>query len=151
VRSGGSGLALLARGELSEVAVIISLPAAYIVSIVILVVQVHVAMRKVKERYGNIHLVVEHLALARLGLGDEALVEDIEDILADILELRLDLLAVLADDADVLLRALGLLFLLDAGDDAPRSTTSADHVLVGHGEQVTLVNRKFAADLVCLR
>lgn len=151
MRSGGSGLALLARGELSEVAVIISLPARHIVRIVVLNAQAHIALRKMKECYGNVHLVVEHLALARLGLGDEALVKDIEDILADILELCLDLLAVLADDADVLLRALGLLFLLDAGDDAPRGTTSADHVLVGHGEQVTLVDRKFAADLVCLR
>lgn len=99
----------------------------------------------------NVHLVVEDLALAGLGLGDEAVVEDVEDILADVLELGLDLLAVLADDADVLIRALGLLFLLDAGDDSPRSATRPDHVLVGHGEQVTLVNGKLAADLVCLR
>jgi hypothetical protein len=45
---------------------------------------------------------VENLALARLGLGDEAVVEDIEDILADLLELGLNLLAVVADDSDVL-------------------------------------------------
>ena len=95
----------------------------------------------------HVHLVVEHLALPRLGLGNEAVVKHIEHILADILELRLDLLTVVADDADVLVRALGLLFLLDAGDDAPRGTTRADHVLVGHREQVALVDREFAADL----
>lgn len=90
---------------------------------------------------------VEDLALASLGLGDEALVEDVEDILADLLELELDLLAVLADDADVLVGALGLLLLLDAGDDAPGGTAGADDVLVGDGKEVALVNCELAADL----
>jgi hypothetical protein len=91
--------------------------------------------------------VVEDLALASLGLGDEALVEDGEDILADLLELELDLLAVLADDADVLVGALGLLLLLDAGDDAPGSTAGADDVLVGDGKEVALVDCELATDL----
>ena len=90
---------------------------------------------------------VEDLALASLGLGDEALVEDGEDILADLLELKLDLLAVLADDTDVLVGALGLLLLLDAGDDAPGSTAGADDVLVGHGKEVALVDCELATDL----
>ena len=98
----------------------------------------------------DIHLVVEDLALASLSLRDEALVEHVEHILTDVLELRLDLLTILADDADVLLRALGLLFLLDAGDDAPRCAARADYVLVGNGEQVTLVDCKLAADLTWL-
>jgi hypothetical protein len=63
--------------------------------------------------------VVEDLGLARLGLGDEGVVEDVEDILADLLELGLDLLAVFTDGANVLLGALGLLLLLDRGNDAP--------------------------------
>lgn len=90
---------------------------------------------------------VEDLALARLGLGNEALIEDVEDILADLLELEFDLLTVLADDADVLVRALGLLLLLDAGDDAPRGTAGADDVLVGDREEVALVDCELAADL----
>lgn len=90
---------------------------------------------------------VEDLALASLGLGDEALVEDVEDILADLLELELDLLAVLADDTDVLVSALALLLLLDAGDDAPRGTAGADDVLVGHGKEVALVDCELAANL----
>ena len=90
---------------------------------------------------------VEDLALASLGLGDEALVEDGEDILADLLELKLDLLAVLADDADVLVGALGLLLLLNAGDDAPGSTAGADDVLVGNGKEVALVYCELATDL----
>lgn len=90
---------------------------------------------------------VEDLALASLGLGDKALVKDGEDILADLLELKLDLLAVLADDTDVLVGALGLLLLLDAGDDAPGSTTGADDVLVGDGKEVALVDCELATDL----
>lgn len=45
---------------------------------------------------------VEDLALASLSLGDEALVKDIKDVLADLLKLELDLAAVVPDDADVL-------------------------------------------------
>ena len=90
---------------------------------------------------------VENLALAVLRLGDEAVVKHVEHILANILQLRLDLLAVLADDIHVLVGALGLLFLLDAGDYAPRGTTRADDVLVGDGEQVALVNSEVAGDL----
>ena len=90
---------------------------------------------------------IEHLALTSLGLWDQAVVEDVEHILAHVLELRLNLLAVLANDADMLLRALGLLFLLDAGDDAPRGTARADHVLVRHGEEIALIDCKLTADL----
>jgi hypothetical protein len=94
-----------------------------------------------------VHLVVEDLALAGLSLGNKALVEDAEDILADLLELELNLLAVLADDTDVLVGALGLLLLLDAGNDAPGSTAGADDVLVRDGKEVALVNCELAADL----
>lgn len=67
----------------------------------------------------HLHLVVENLGLAGLGLGDKRVVEDLEDILADFLQLALDLLPVLTDESHVLLRALGLLLLLDGRDDAP--------------------------------
>lgn len=56
---------------------------------------------------------VKDLGLASLGLGDERLVKDIEDILADLLKLALDLLAVVANGSNVLLGALSLLLLLD--------------------------------------
>ena len=93
------------------------------------------------------HLVVEVLGLARLGLGDKGLIKDVEDILADLLELGLDLLAVVADGANVLLGALGLLLLLDRGDDAPRRAPGTDDILVGDGQKVALVNREFTGDL----
>jgi hypothetical protein len=91
--------------------------------------------------------VVENLGLARLSLGDESLVEDIEDILADPLELGLDLLAVVADGGDMLVRALGFLLLLDRRDDAPASTAGTNDILVGHGEKVSLVNGELATKL----
>jgi hypothetical protein len=47
----------------------------------------------------------------------------------------------------VLVGALGLLLLLDAGDDAPRGTAGADDVLVGDGKKVALVNCELAANL----
>ena len=90
---------------------------------------------------------VEDLGLARLGLRDEGVVEDVEDILADLLKLGLDLLAVVADGANVLLRALGLLLLLNRGDDAPRGTSCTDDVLVGDGQKVALVNGELTGDL----
>ena len=62
---------------------------------------------------------VEDLGLAGGGIRDEGLVEDVEDLLADLLELGLDLVAVVLDGRDVLIGTLGLLLLLDGGDDSP--------------------------------
>lgn len=90
---------------------------------------------------------IKHLGFAGLGLGNQAVVEHVEHILANLLEFRLDLLAVLADDSDVLLRALGLLLLLNGRDYAPGRTPGPDHVLVGNREQVALINRQFTSYL----
>lgn len=95
----------------------------------------------------NPHLVVEDLGLSSLGLGDKSLVENIKHILAHLLQLGFDLLAVVTNDADVLLRALILLLLFDGGNDAPGGTAGADHVLVGDRKQVTLINSELATDL----
>jgi hypothetical protein len=48
----------------------------------------------------------------------------------------------------VLVGTLLLLLLLDRGDDAPRGTSGTDDVLVGDGEEVTLVNSEFTTDLI---
>ena len=93
---------------------------------------------------------VKDLGLARLGLGDERVVEDVEDILADLLELGLDLLSVVADGANVLLGALGLFLLLDRGDDAPGRASRTDDVLVSDGQEVALVDGQFTANLCCV-
>ena len=95
----------------------------------------------------NPHLEVEDLGLASLGLGEERSIKDVKDILADLLQLGLDLLTVIADNANVLIGALGLLLLLDGGDDAPGGTAGADHVLVGNGQKVTLIDSELAANL----
>lgn len=95
----------------------------------------------------SLHLVVKYLGLAGGGVGDEGVVKDVEDILADLLELQLDLATVLLDGANVLIGALGLLLLLDGGDDAPGGTAGADNVLVGDAQQVALVNGELTAQL----
>jgi hypothetical protein len=91
----------------------------------------------------SIHFVIENLGFARLSLGDEELVEDVQDILANILQFGLDLLAIFADDRNMLIGAFRFLFLFDGGNNPPRSTPSANHVLVCHGEQVALINGEF--------
>lgn len=92
VCSSGSSLALLSRCELGEVAVVITLP----------VVRSSAVHFRFSFAFKCSHLVVEDLALAGLGLGDETIIEHVEDILADLLKLGLDLLAVVTDDSNVL-------------------------------------------------
>ena len=86
---------------------------------------------------------VEDLGLSALGRGDEVLVEDSKDVFADLGKLGLDLLAVLLDKADLGLVALGLLLLLNGGDDSPRCAASTDDVLVGDGQKISLLDREF--------
>jgi hypothetical protein len=47
----------------------------------------------------------------------------------------------------VLVGTLGLLLLLDGGDDAPGGTAGTNNVLVGNGEEVALIDSEFAANL----
>jgi hypothetical protein len=93
-----------------------------------------------------VHLVVEDLGLAALRGGDEVAVKALEDVLADLGKLGLDLLAVLLDESNLGLVALGLLLLLNRGDDSPRSTAGTDDVLVSNGQKVALLNGEL---LVC--
>lgn len=72
------------------------------------------------------------------------LVKDLEDVVADLGQLGLDLLAVLLDQSDLGGVALSLLLLLDRSDYSPGSTASADDVLVGDGEKVALLDSEVA-------
>lgn len=90
---------------------------------------------------------IKDLGFARLGLRDQRLIQHVEHILAHLFEFGLDLGAVLPDRADVLLRALGLLLLLDRGDDTPGGTSSSNHVLVSNRQQVTLIHGEFTTKL----
>ena len=47
----------------------------------------------------------------------------------------------------MLVRALGLLFLFNRGDDAPGRTARPHDVFVGNGKQVSLINGEFATNL----
>jgi hypothetical protein len=82
--------------------------------------------------------VVKHLGLASLSGWDQVLVQHLEDVLADLGQLRLDLLAVLLDESDLGLVALRLLLLLNRGDDSPRGPTSTNDVLVGNRQEISL-------------
>lgn len=140
--SGGGTLALGTGSELGEVAVVITLP-VYNVS----AMSRHEVCPHQSRLECNSHLVVEDLGLSSLGLGDESLIKNVKHILAHLLQLGLDLLAVIADDTDVLIGALVFLLLLDGGNDAPGGTAGADHVLVSDGKQVTLINSELATNL----
>ena len=83
-----------------------------------------------------LHLVVEDLGLLGGGVGDEGLLDDAEDVIADVDELGLDLGLVVLDDGHL----VGIALLLDGGNDAPGRTAGADDVLVGDGEEVALLN-----------
>jgi hypothetical protein len=67
----------------------------------------------------NVHLVIEDLGLASSGRRDQVLVENIEDILADLGELVLNLLAVLLDERGLGGVALRLLLLLNRSNYSP--------------------------------
>ena len=91
----------------------------------------------------NAHLVIEDLALTALGRGDQVLVKHVEDILANLGEFGLDLLAIVLDEGNLRVVALGLLLLFDRGDNSPGGTPGADDVLVGDRQEIPLFDREF--------
>lgn len=124
----GGLLSLIVGGELGQVSVVITL-----------------------------HLVVEDDALGELGgvgavlgfgssslsrglleLGDQVLLQHVENIVADILQTGLNLLTEVVDDLSLL--ALLLLLLLAAADHSPPCSVGANHVFVRHRQQVSLLH-----------
>mmetsp|Transcript_43200 Transcript_43200/g.102919 ORF Transcript_43200/g.102919 Transcript_43200/m.102919 type:complete len:270 (-) Transcript_43200:51-860(-) len=93
----------------------------------------------------RLHLLVEDLGLTAAGFGNELVIQEGQDGVADRLQLLLHLLAVLLGITGVFVVALGSLLLHHAGDDAPCSTARAHGVLVGHRQQVALLYGKFTA------
>ena len=93
-----------------------------------------------------VHLVVEDLGFATLGRFDQMLIENLQDIFADLGKLCFDLLTVFLDQANLRLIAFRLLLLLDGCNNSPRCTSCSDNVLIGDREEIALFNRKF---LVC--
>lgn len=97
-------------------------------------------LRILAEDKKDVHLMVEDLGLAARGRGDQVLVQNLQDVIADLGKLGLDLLAVLLDQSDLGLVALRFLLLLDRGDDSPRRTSGTNDVLVGNGEKIPLLD-----------
>ena len=81
---------------------------------------------------------VKHLRFTALCGWDEMLIENLEDIFANVGKFGFDLLTVLLDQGDLALIALGLLLLLDGCYDPPRGATRTDNVLVSDGEEISL-------------
>lgn len=90
---------------------------------------------------------VEDLGLPSLGLRDQSIVEDIEDVLADLLEFCLNLLTVITDGGNVLVGTFGLFLLLDGRDDAPGRPSRANDILVCNREEVSFVDGQLTTKL----
>ena len=67
-------------------------------------------------------LEVEDLGVASGGREDESGVEELEDSIANVGKIGLDLGSVVVDHGDVVLVAVALLLLLDGGDGGPRGS-----------------------------
>ena len=89
----GRLLSLVANGELGEVTVVITLPAILLAKVLV--------QNRVPEMPNYIHLVVEDLGFTALGGRNQVLVQNLEDIFADLGKLGLNLLTVLLDEGDL--------------------------------------------------
>ena len=87
----------------------------------------------------SLHFVVEDLILGVGGLDEQLAVNEVEDLIAVFVELALNLGLVASEEAEVL-GSLLLLLLLNGGKGSPGSSAGADGVLVGDGEQVSLLD-----------
>lgn len=139
----GRSLALLTEGELGEITVVVTLPVSeWLVSFFFRFLMLYVeGVGDQKDTYEILHLVIEDLGLSSLGGGNEMVIENLEDIFADIGQLSLDLLTVLLDEGDLSLVSFRLFLLLNGSNDSPGGTSGTDDVLVGNRQQVALLYR----------
>mmetsp|Transcript_72465 Transcript_72465/g.198547 ORF Transcript_72465/g.198547 Transcript_72465/m.198547 type:complete len:261 (+) Transcript_72465:279-1061(+) len=89
----------------------------------------------------GLHLEVEDAGLRAGRLRDEEVVEQSEDILADVVELLLDV-GLVGGHVWRVIRMLLDLLRLDRANDAERSAARADDILVRDGQQVALLERQ---------
>jgi hypothetical protein len=101
----GRNFALLSGCEFSKVAMIVTLPVGCS-SLAFETNHKRMSIICTCHKGINAHLVIEDLGLAGFSLRDERLVENVKDILANFLQFGLDLLTIVADCADMLVRAL---------------------------------------------
>ena len=90
---------------------------------------------------------IKHLGFSRKSIGDQGFVQNVQDITANLLQFLFNLVSVLLDLGNMLLGALGLLLLLDRGDDSPGCTACSDNVLVGNRQKIAFINSEFTTNL----
>ncbi len=71
------------------------------------------------------------------------LVEDFEDVFANLAQLILDGHAVRLNHGNLSLVAFGFFLLFDGRDNTPRRSSGTDDVLVGDGKEIALLDGKF--------
>ena len=86
------------------------------------------------------HFKVKYLGISGGRGRNESGIKEFENSIADIREFALDFGSVVTDHRDMVIITSALLLLLDGGNNTPRGPTSADDVLVGDGEEVSLLD-----------
>ena len=84
----------------------------------------------------SLHLEIKHLALIRVGVGDQLVLNDFQNVRANIFQLSLNLALVGLDKWQLVHVAL----LLDGGNHSPAGAARSNDVLVGNGQKVSLFN-----------
>merc|ERR1711860_409160 len=92
-----------------------------------------------------LHFEIKHFTLCVTGLCNEELVEETQDILADIAKLAFHLLSILFGHLLLSLRTFS--FLFNRGDNPPRGAPRSNHVLVSHAQEIALFVGEFDSRL----
>merc|ERR1719443_1344959 len=98
----------------------------------------------------GLHLLVEDLRLSSASFWDEKLIKEVQDLFTNAIELTLHCFAILLRMIHILIIAFAFFLLLNAADDAPSCTATSHSVLVGHGQEVALLDAKLVASLANL-
>ena len=88
----------------------------------------------------SLHLVEENFSVIVFALGDEELTQEIEDFLADVSHLLLDVALVLFHLIYVVSVALVVFFFLNRAQNAPRRPSGSNYVFEGYRQDITLVS-----------
>ena len=86
------------------------------------------------------HFVVKNRGLSWRGWGDQVLVNDTKNVIANLAEFLLNLLAVTLNKSNIVVISLRLLLLLNWRHNAPRSSPSTNDIFVSHREEVPLLH-----------
>jgi len=90
-----------------------------------------------------LHLQIKHLRITRRSRWNQPGVEQLQDPVTDRRQFGLNLSSIVTDHRHMVFVTTTLLFLLDRGNNPPRSTSSSDHVFVSHREEVSLFYGEF--------